>query len=189
MRTRVLAVFALLAFPAVARAQHVPSEVSPERQTLLPSSLHPTYEVAAPEPDEIQDRWMPGDAVPPGYHVEHGPDGALLAVGGATFAFGYVLAVVLARADVPFLAGEGATAVGRNDPLYAPLIGPFIAAGRADRGADEIAVLCVDGALQLGGLALFAGGLAVPRAYLERDDGSDVRFSLRPGGAALDVTF
>ena len=74
------------------------------------------------------------------------------------------------KADTPFCEWT----LGARDcqywPLFVPVAGPFIALGPADVAGAEIAVLLLDGLVQVGGLVRVVVGVARPRTVLVRGD-------------------
>src|SRR5262245_3375922 len=178
MRMVVMVLGLLFAWPAF--GQGMPAEHAPERQTMVGP-----YDVPAPPEERPAFPYEPGDRVPPGYHVEHGFHTPMLACGGVLLAFNYALSVVAARADVSLVdATFEDEASGRNmQPLYVPVIGPFIALGGKGWVAEEQALLALDGVAQLGGFALMMAGLWVRESYLVY--GQEVSITATPEGASL----
>jgi hypothetical protein len=156
---------ACLATARPAGAQPVRPAEAPEAQT-LDTRIQPV------EPPHIEPElaYEPGRSPPPGYRVVRGPHRGLVAGGASLFAFSYAVAIVAARAELDFLAGDDPEREpARNRPLYAPLIGPFVAAVSADRSGGEYAVLLLDGMGQAVGLGLLLAGFATEEVRLVRD--------------------
>jgi hypothetical protein len=106
-----------------------------------------------------------------------------LASGIVLLGFNWVLGLVVARAEVTLADRDTPRPEARNNPLMAPLVGPFIALGTDDeRPGGEIALLLVNGIAQLGGLALVTVGLSFSQRHV-------VEVSLGPGGASLSGRF
>ena len=173
----------LLATSAVA-AQGLPGGVTPERGVRLPS---PAPDV---QPDAISGddgpwertswRHVPGEDVPVGYRVVTTYHGALLGTGSALFGFHWLLSVVLSESDFRIDDGRLARDEGRNAPLIAPLIGPFIALGtEADRPAAEQVLLALDGVAQMGSLAMAMAGLLLPQHWLVKIELHSAGFQYR----------
>ncbi|HEX5634269.1 MAG TPA: hypothetical protein VFX50_13610, partial [Gemmatimonadales bacterium] len=108
----------------------------------------------------------------------HGP---LLGTGAALFGFHWILSAVLAQTD--FRIGEDTRTrdPSRNNPLSAPLVGPFIALGTEEgRPPEERAVLALDGIAQVGSLCMAMAGLVLEQQWLVR---------VTAGGAVLSLAF
>jgi hypothetical protein len=168
-------------------AQGVRPSEAPERGTRLPGRGSEEDRLGHPEPRTVQIPWDQDKPVPPGFRLGSGPRWGLFVGGMATFGFSYLTGVILAANDVRLTGQDEELEVssGRNDPLYAPLIGPFVALGTEERPAGEQALLAVGGLLQAGGLTLAMFGLAGREVWLERD----VALGLAPGGASLRLSF
>ena len=60
--------------------------------------------------------------------------------------------------------------------LYIPAVGPFIQMAQAGSATGTF-LLAIDGVAQLGGIAMFAVGMAAPKTVLVRNDlGIDLHF-------------
>lgn len=175
-----------LSSTARVRAQGLDAELAPERQIRVPD-----IEAEEPEIDEREARaYRDGQLVPPGYEVVTTYHGPLLGSGAAIFAFHWVLGVVLARTDLALGDAEDARAESRNNPLMAPLIGPFVAlAGEEGRPGGESALIALDGVAQIGGLAMAMLGLTLRQKWLVPIDLADLALGITTRGATLDVRF
>lgn len=134
--------------------------------------LPPPYAPMWPAPRTIED-YEPGEAVPPGYHVETRAHRGLVIGGAVTFSSAYLLSVLGAVAG----ATDGAKGPKRFLPLLVPVAGPFITIGTADSKGAGTSTLVLDGLAQTGGVVLFIVGLYTDQALLVRND---VRTSLVP---------
>lgn len=105
-----------------------------------------------------------GDPIPPGYEIAMRPKYKLMTAGIATFAPLYGLSILFAGA---FAGGEGPDASQYN-PMFIPVIGPFITIGTADTQDAGTMTLLVDGAGQAAGAALFLAGIFGEEKYLHR---------------------
>ncbi len=178
----VLATGLLCAAPA--GAQPVPYGTGAEGQTLGGADQ---YRLPPPFPEPL------GPAPrrrPVRFHRERTFHTGLLAGGASLFAFSYVLAVIMARAEPAFLSTPEQLEAqpSRDRPLYAPFIGPAIALGHDGRPPGTQAFLAVDLLAQAVGLGLVAGGLALRRDRLVADEQA-VRVSLGPGFAGVAAAF
>ncbi len=186
MRYAPILVAIVLLSPTSARAQGLDAEYAPERQIRVP-------ELVAPEPEPDMDRARPyreGQLVPPGHEVVTTYHGPLLGSGVALLAFHWVLSLVLARTDLSFAEDGVERAEGRNNPLMAPLIGPFVALGTdAERPGAEYALLAVDGIAQLGGLTMAMIGLTLRQRWLVPLAPAELGVRAGPGGARLELRF
>jgi hypothetical protein len=174
----------VLAGPGAA-GQTVPVPISaPEARTPAP-----VLEPLVLEPDESLRPYCQGEPVPAGYHVESGFHTGFLAGGTAAALSGYMFDVVLARASALHASG-GAHRPAYNWPLYAPLVGPFVAAAQPERSGGEQALLAVTGTVQLGGLVLAMLGLGMRELELVRDEVVEpVQVGFGPAGLALAASF
>jgi hypothetical protein len=153
-------------FAEPALAQRTPSDVAPERQTYIgePSD---DYGVPQPPADRPPLRYQPGNPVPEGYRIEESYHTPLLSSGAVVLSFNYLLAVVAVRGDLEVGdADPDARALRNMQPLYAPLIGPFVALGGSGWTDGERALLAVNGVAQISGLALAMAGLVLSESYL-----------------------
>jgi hypothetical protein len=138
---------------------------------------------------------MNPDDPPPGYHTESRMRTGLVTGGALMLLIPYALS-----------AGGAAAALGSNDrdyePLFIPVIGPFIALSsthalqgtndglrQAGRALGAIG-LVFDGLIQVTGASPLVVGLALPRDVVVRDPPPGVpEVSLGPRGAAARWTF
>jgi hypothetical protein len=127
--------------------------------------------------------WSEGDQVPPGYHLDTQVRKGLVIGGSVTFGAVYMLSVT-------------AAAFGGARQLLIPVAGPFVAIGESQATDGEAAALVLNGALQVGGLAMLIAGLAAPRKVLIRNDvdqgfvmPTPMSFGASSGGIGLVGTF
>ncbi|KYF98911.1 hypothetical protein BE17_11165 [Sorangium cellulosum] len=117
-----------------------------------------------------------GQTVPEGYRVEGRARRGLVIAGAVTFGVTYILSAMVglvAEAGDRASGGSGAAYM----PLYIPLAGPFVTIGTAEAKGGGVFMLMVDGLAQVGGVAMFIGGLAAPEKKLVRND---VSLSVKP---------
>lgn len=105
-----------------------------------------------------------GDPVLPGYEIATRPRERIMTAGIATFAPIYGLSILFAAS---FAGSEGMEASQYN-PMFVPVIGPFITIGTADTQDIGTMTLLLMGAGQATGVALFLGGLFGEEKYLLR---------------------
>ncbi|MEQ9321543.1 MAG: hypothetical protein RIF41_20425 [Polyangiaceae bacterium] len=169
-----------------ASAQGVVLDEAPERGTRLPGRGSDEDRLASEEEPVRRIPWTEDRPIPDGFELHRGRRWGLVVGGAATFGFAYLTGVVMAVLDVRLTEQdvEDEVSSGRNDPLYAPLIGPFVALGTEDRTGGESALLVVAGMIQSGGVALAMAGLLTREHWLER-----VRVGVGPTGGHLSVAW
>jgi hypothetical protein len=121
--------------------------------------------------------------VPAGYRVVNRPRTTIAAIGGGILLLSYLPAVYVG------VIGTALPDTGL-EPLYIPIVGPFVAMGTSDAGATGIFWLGLLGVAQAGGAAMGIAGLVMPdEKLLYRND---VRLRILPvvgsGQAGLSVT-
>jgi hypothetical protein len=117
--------------------------------------------------------WDPNTPIPPGYHVEEHARKGLIVGGAVLFGTTYLLSAISAAAVSDSNAATTANA------LYIPAVGPFIQMGQST-SATEGLFLALDGLCQVGGIAMFIGGLAAPNKELVRNDFGGLHLHLAP---------
>ncbi|WP_437807719.1 hypothetical protein [Sorangium sp. So ce1078] len=128
---------------------------APQGYYLLPPPLPPWA-----NPRTIQ--YEEGDPIPRGYALQTRPDRALIGAGLLTFGVPYALSFTIAGIAT---FGEDFDEFG---PLFIPFAGPLIAAETMDAEGMGVFWLTMDAVAQVGGLLLYAAGLAHEDVYLER---------------------
>ena len=107
----------------------------------------------------------------------------MVIAGAVTFGTTYVLTVLNGAFVGGFLEGA--------EPMFVPIVGPFIAVGTFESSPEMDAVLVISGLAQAGGVAMFITGFAAPRPILRRDEVALTGIRLEPwvgpGGAGLSV--
>lgn len=133
-----------------------------------------------PGPKKID--FVEGQETPPGYTLGTEARKGMVIGGAITFGTLYLLSAAAAASaqDDPALFDQRA-------PLFAPVVGPFIALGTEQPAATGSLALVVDGAGQAAGLALFIVGLAMPRKVWLRSDLIAVTPIAAPGLAGLGL--
>lgn len=179
-------ILAALTMGAPASAQGVRPGEAPERGTRLPGRGSDEDGLATEQEPSRRIPWSEERSVPEGFELREGRRWGLVVGGAATFGFAYLTGVVMAALDVRLTEQdvEEEVSSGRNDALYAPLIGPFVALGTEDRSGGEAALLVAAGVLQSGGIALAMAGLVTREHWLER-----VRVGVGPTGARVSVAW
>lgn len=108
-------------------------------------------------------KYEEGDPIPHGYALKTRADRTLVGTGLATFGLPYALSITVAS-----IAMFDDDAGAEFAPLFIPFFGPTIALATLDAEDSGIFWLTVSAAAQVGGLLLFAAGLANEEVYLER---------------------
>ncbi|WP_437934719.1 hypothetical protein [Sorangium sp. So ce341] len=153
--------------PAPASAPPAPASAppAPPNGALMP--VPPGYYLPPPplppwaNPRTIQ--YEEGDPIPRGYALKTRADRALVGAGLLTFGIPYALSVTIA--GVATVAEEDFDEFG---PLFIPFVGPMISTMTMNAEGAGIFWLTVDAVAQVGGLLMFAAGLANEEVYLER---------------------
>jgi hypothetical protein len=134
------------------------------------------------------------DDPPPGYHTESRARTGLVVAGGVMLGVSYILSLTGALS---------AQANGNTlyEPLYVPVVGPFITLGSAhmfQRTGDGLVEagrvlgsigLIFDGLIQVTGASLVVAGLAARKDVVVRDSVGDPEVSFGPGGASARFHF
>jgi hypothetical protein len=157
----------------------------PVYTTPIYQQTQPSYipqSVAFSGPRVIND-WSEGEPIPPGYHESTRIRRGLVIGGAVLFGTTYLLSALV-----------GSIAITANDDcqgcsgsslgaLLIPAVGPFVAMGNSGNTALGDFWLAFDGLLQVGGITMFAVGIAAPKTVLVRNDlGSNqgIHLSLAP---------
>lgn len=152
----------------------------PGYATPLYQQTQPSYvpqSVAFSGPPVIKD-WSEGEPVPPGYHPKTRTRVGLVVGGAVLFGTTYLFSALG--------AAIGADAnPGQTNPYSALLIpgaGPFIQMFQSGNSSVGNFFLALDGLCQVGGISMFAIGLAAPKTVLVRNDlaNSAPRLSIVP---------
>jgi hypothetical protein len=149
--------------PTVIIQQQYPPPVYPQQ---------PIYVQQAPQqpqgPRIIKD-WDPDQPIPLGYHKEERARKGLI-IGGAVMFGAMYLITALSASVANDASGPGYSASW----LYVPAIGPLFQMGQngSNGGATgTVDFLCIlDSLVQIGGITMFAVGLAHPNTELVRND-------------------
>jgi hypothetical protein len=155
----------------------------------------PGYYAYPPPPLEEQPSELPyeeGDPIPEGYEPVTKMRKGLVIAGSVVFGSTYLISIITA-AQVADVAGTTEDVW----PLFVPVVGPFIAMGTTHAWSDGEgsnglgAILLLDGIAQVGGAAMFIGGVASHTTVLKRTASSDVQvdLELRPNGVGFSGTF
>jgi hypothetical protein len=122
-----------------------------------------------------------GSPVPAGYHLDTRIRKGFAIGGGTTFASLWLVSLAVAAA---FQSDEDAA--DELSPLFAPLVGPFVALGTSNAEPIGAFALVVDGLGQAVGLALFVVGFTAPETVWVRDEQARIRLTpiVTPDGTA-----
>jgi hypothetical protein len=144
-------------------AGYAPGYVTPLYQQTQPSYV--PQSVAMSGPHVIRD-WSEGEPIPPGYHPVTKMRTGLVVGGAVLFGVTYLFSALG--------AAIGADAnPGQSNPfgaLWVPAAGPFIQVFQNGNSATGSLLLVLDGLCQVGGISMFAIGLASPKTALVRND-------------------
>jgi hypothetical protein len=102
--------------------------------------------------------------VPFGYQIKARAVRSLVVAGAVTFGATYLSSFIGAAAVV----SAGGSNAGQFGPLFAPVVGPFIAVGTTASTGPGTVWLVLDGLAQTGGVVMFIYGLAADEKYLRR---------------------
>jgi hypothetical protein len=145
-----------------------PGYTTPIYQQTQPSYV--PQSVAFSGPRVIND-WSEGEPIPPGYHESTRIRKGLVIGGAVTFGAMYLFtalaASVVIAADDTACNGCGGSGAGT---LLVPAVGPFIYMAHSGNSALGNFWLAFDGVVQVGGIAMFAIGIAAPKTVLVRND-------------------
>lgn len=124
---------------------------------------------AAPKPRPREMPYDPGKPIPEGYHLETRANRKLIGAGAGVLGGAWIFSVVLASVIIDQNSGND---LGYG-PLFAPVLGPFIALGTSTLDWDQDgyvgAFLVLDGLAQVGGAAMLIAGLVRDVKLLVRD--------------------
>jgi hypothetical protein len=112
--------------------------------------------------------WSEGEAIPPGYHPKAQARIGLVVGGAVLFGITYLISALA----VPLA----------TTALYVPGVGPFIQLSQSGNIPTSSFLLVLDGLCQVGGISMFAIGLAVPKSVLVRNDvaSNPLRLTIAP---------
>jgi hypothetical protein len=149
--------------------------------TVYYTTAPPGYGPPAPGPRVLD--WEEGQPLQPGYHAETRIRKGLVAGGAATFGTTYLF-TALAGAIIADAKQSG------FEPLFVPVVGPFITIGTGHVTSSGAFFLILDGLAQSAGVAMFVAGLALPKTVQVRNDAVSVRampmtFGQSSAGAGL----
>jgi hypothetical protein len=139
-----------------------------------------------------------GDPIPAGFKLRTSPNGNLIFAGaisgGTLWAISTITAIALDRqTDEKIEDGNGGS---RRDPefddnywpMFIPVAGPFVAIDTSDATGTGAAILALDGAFQVGALALFiAGFIAEDEELVRKKPAIAIEPMLSPGSAGIGV--
>jgi hypothetical protein len=153
------AAFALLisiSFATPASAQYAPPPRYPPGYR-PPPHYPPAYYPKPDGPPYVLHGWDPDVPPPQGYELRTSPNSRLIGFGVAMLSIGYVTSSV---AGLVATQEDRTASAGNWNPLFIPVVGPFVAIGSLDANAAGTGVLLADGLLQTAGLvAIITGAL------------------------------
>jgi hypothetical protein len=142
---------------------YAPGYATPIYQQTQPSYV--PQSVAMSGPPVIRD-WSEGEPVPPGYHPISRMRTGLVAGGAVLFGVTYLFSALAAAIASDANPGQA----NPYSALWVPAAGPFIQMFQPGNGATGSLFLALDGLCQVGGISMFAIGLAAPKTMLVRND-------------------
>ncbi|MDC0677847.1 hypothetical protein [Sorangium atrum] len=151
--------------PVPAPIAPAPVPIAPAGGALLPIAQG-YYLPTPPLPPWANPRtieYEEGDPIPRGYALRTRADRKLVTAGLLTFGIPYALTFTVAG-----IASLDNDDFGEFGPLFIPFAGPMLAAGTLEAEGAGIFWLTMDAVTQVGGLLLYAAGLANEDVYLER---------------------
>jgi hypothetical protein len=132
-----------------------------------------------------------GMPVPPGYQVRKRSVRSMVIAGAVTFGSTYLVSLAVGSTVLAADATSGKPLA----PLFAPVVGPFVAIGTAHSDGAGTLWLVLDGVAQTAGAVVLIYGLAADEKYLQRGQPSaaDIlthpEVMMGPGSAALRWKF
>ncbi|WP_437893865.1 hypothetical protein [Sorangium sp. So ce124] len=151
--------------PVPAPIAPAPAPIAPAGGALLPIAQG-YYLPTPPLPPWANPRtieYEEGDPIPRGYALRTRADRKLVTAGLLTFGIPYALTFTVA--GIASLDNDDFDEFG---PLFIPFAGPMLAAGTMEAEGAGTFWLTMDAVTQVGGLLLYAAGLANEDVYLER---------------------
>jgi hypothetical protein len=116
-------------------------------------------------PYTIED-WSAGQPIPSGYRPSTHIRKVLVITGAVLFGAAYLWSATYAMLP-GLVGGEGSS---QAPYLFVPVVGPFLQMGKSGNTTAGNCWLALDATAQVGGVAMFVVGLAVPKTVLVRDD-------------------
>lgn len=127
-----------------------------------------------------------GQTVPNGYQIKSRAVRSLVVAGSVTFGSTYLVSLLTASTVLAGSPSDGK----QLTPLFAPVVGPFIAVGTAHSSGAGTLLLVLDGLAQTGGAAMLIVGLAAEEKYLQRSAAARLpEVRVGPGSASLRWSF
>jgi hypothetical protein len=137
--------------PGYAPGPGYPTPLYPQTQ---PSYVLQSVPILGPP---IIRNWSEGEPIPPGYHSTTRTRTGLVVGGAVMFGVSYFVSALVAKGN-------------QEAALWVPAAGPFIQMFQNGNDAKSTVLLALDGIFQVGGISMFAIGLAVPKTLLVRND-------------------
>jgi len=160
-----------------------PTPANPYYPGYAPSPYNAQQAPPSALPPPIRLRYVEGQPIPSGYHLETQPRKSLVLSGSLVFGIPYVISVSVA----------GSSRHDGDVYLLIPIVGPFVdLATRGDdcptgscseRASSERFWLTFDGLSQVAGATMFIIGMAAPQRFLERDDAPIAAKTVKPSFA------
>jgi hypothetical protein len=155
-----------------------PGPAGPGYTTPIYQQTQPSYvpqSVAFSGPRIIND-WNEGEPIPPGYHESTRVRKGLVIGGAVTFGAMYLISALAgsvgaaAEDGCSYISGGGSSCGNPLTAMFIPAVGPFIQMAHSGNTAVGDFWLGFDGLLQVGGITMFAIGIASPKTVLVRND-------------------
>lgn len=129
---------------------------------------YPAYAYYGQAPAILPPSTLPfeeGQTIPSGYLLKTRSVRSLVITGSISFGISYLISI---------LTGATVVSSNRNDgmkltPMFAPVVGPFIAIGTAKADGAGTLWLVLDGLAQTAGLTMLIYGLKAEEKFLERE--------------------
>jgi hypothetical protein len=171
----------VLAGASPASAQQPPPQAVTQPQVVVvqpgyaPPGYAPPPGYYAPQqaPQVVAPReldWEPGEPITPGYHPSTKIRTGLVIGGSVTFGVLWLLNISVASVAVQATSDCSSCSSSGLEPLFAPIVGPFIAIATTRANALGGFWLGFDGVVQAGGVAMLIAGIAAPKNRLIRND-------------------
>jgi hypothetical protein len=147
-----------------------PGYTTPIYQQTQPSYI--PQSVAFSGPRVISD-WSEGEPIPPGYHESTRIRKGLVIGGAVLFGTTYLLSALTASVAISADSADCNGCSGNSSglgTLLIPGVGPFVTMAHSGNTALGNFWLAFDGIAQVGGITMFAIGIASPKTVLVRND-------------------
>lgn len=133
----------------------------------MPPGYYPPPYAFYPQVNVLPPATLPyeeGESVPPGYQLKTRAVRSMVIAGSVTFGATYLVSLLTASTVLAADSDDGKELA----PLFAPVVGPFIAIGTAKAEGAGTLWLVLDGLAQTAGAVMLIYGLAADEKYLQR---------------------